>query len=205
MERESSQRGKAALEFHDWPDEVLLTEYVYTHDARLFSEIAERHKRMIWSECQRVTHHRQDAESAAQNTWLVFLQKATTIHKGESLKHWLRSAALGEARNLRKKNGRRRGREQLSGDLAHLAQLHDAAESREALEIINTEVQRLPEKLRIPFVLRCLEGKSKREAAQELGLKEGTVASRVRKARELLQQRLTAYGILAPREPNGKR
>ena len=61
--------------------------------------------------------------------------------------------------------------------------------------MLDQELSRLPDKYRVAIVLCDLEGKTRKEAARQLGLPEGTLAGRLTRGRALLAKRLTRHGL----------
>src|SRR5262249_19574961 len=69
---------------------------------------------------------------------------------------------------------------------------------RELLQILDEEVERLPEVYRLPVALICLEGLSQEEAARRLGWTVGSGRGRLARGRQRLHARLAKRGVTLP-------
>jgi RNA polymerase sigma factor (sigma-70 family) len=175
-------------------DADLLGRYVSDRDEAAFAAIVERHGGLVWSVCRRLLSRTEDVEDAFQATFLVLIRKATTIRQRGAIASWLYGVAYRTAMKAKKSSASRRER-QSPTLVREPEQPISVAALRELQTLLDQEVERLPEKYRAPFVLCCLEGKSRAEAARDLGWKEGTIAGRVAGARERLQHRLARRGV----------
>jgi RNA polymerase sigma factor (sigma-70 family) len=176
------------------PDGEALAAFVTRRDESAFTAIVGRHGPMVLNVCRRVLGHQQDAEDAFQATFLVLARKAASVGRAESLASWLHGVAVRLALRARRDAGRRRAREQHIQPGAEI----DPAEAlawRDVQTLLETEVRRLPERYRAPFVLCHLEGRGRAEAAAELGLSENTLSSRLARARDRLRDRLARRGV----------
>jgi RNA polymerase sigma factor (sigma-70 family) len=178
-------------------DGELLEQFALHQDDVAFTALLRRHGPMVWSVCQRLVAHRQDAEDCFQATFLVLCQKAGSIGRSKLLANWLYGVAWRTALNARARRARRARHEALCATPPDVpgaaARLCDESPS-----VLDEELARLPDKYRAPLLLCSLEGMTHAQAGKSLGWPVGTVAGRLSRARELLRSRLLRRGILAP-------
>ena len=174
----------------DLTDATLLDRYIAYRDGLAFEALVRRHGPMVLGVCRRLLRCPEDAEDAFQTVFLVLIRKAGSVKPRERLAGWLHGVARRAALKTREASFRRQAREK------HAAYLPEPAASEENrspdLErLLDQELGRLPEKYRLPIILCHLEGRTRKEAARQLGWPEGTVAGRLARARALLAQRMT--------------
>jgi RNA polymerase sigma factor (sigma-70 family) len=178
----------------DFSDGQLLDRFRSTRDADAFTALVERHGPMVHGVCCRILPDGNDADDAFQATFLVLARKADSIRRGDSVGGWLHGVAARVAARNRTATTRRRNHERQAAAM-QTEVLDPQAVWPEVRPILDEELSRLPEKYRLPVVLRYLQGKSHEETAQELGCPAGTLSWRLSQARELLAKRLARRGV----------
>ena len=172
-------------------DAELLGRFVERRDETALAVLVKRHGPMVWGVCRRLLGHH-DAEDAFQATFIVLVRKAASVKPREMVGNWLYGVARQAALQVRTA-ARRRARE------VQVAQIPDteAPQDRwaDVRPILDEELSRLPDHYRAVIVLCDLEGRSRKEVASQFGCPEGTVASRLARAREMLAKRLAARGV----------
>jgi RNA polymerase sigma factor (sigma-70 family) len=183
---------------HAVPDDArLLDRFVAHRDEAAFRLLVERYQGLVLGVCRRVLVHEQDAEDAFQAAFLILARKGRSIARRGALPGWLYRVAHRCALRARERSRSRQRVERT--DTERLAALScrpaRSAEDREILDSVDAEIRLLPEHYRTAVVLCCVDGKTYDEAARQLGWPIGTVSTRLRRARELLQRRLTRRGL----------
>jgi RNA polymerase sigma factor (sigma-70 family) len=186
--------GRAGLLAESGPsDGQLLEWFVARRDQAAFEALVRRHGPMVQGVCRRVAGDFHDADDAFQATFLVLARRAASVEPRERVGCWLYGVAYRTALKARASGARRRGRERPLPEPLEAPPARD--DWRELQPLLDRELDRLPAKYREAVVLCELQGRSRKEAALQLGLAEGTLSSRLATARKLLASRLARRGL----------
>ena len=173
------------------PDGDLVQRYVGARMTLPSRHWCARHGPMVLGVCRRVLRNHHDAEDAFQATFLVLVRKAATLRAPAMLGNWLYGVAHRTAWHARKAVVKRRAKE--AEVVAPAEKPEDAL--ADLRPILDDELARLADKYRVLLVLCDLEGRTRKEVSTLLRLPEGTVASRLTRARTMLAKRLAKRGL----------
>ena len=175
-------------------DGQLLGRFVSRQDVAALEVLARRLGPMVWGVCGRILRNHHDVEDAYQATFLVLVRKAGSIVPREMVGNWLYGVAHQTALKARATTAKRRVRER---QVAHMPEpvVTEQDLCRDLQSVLDQELSRLPHMYRVAIVLCDLEGKTRKEAAKQLGCPEGTLAARLTRGRVMLAKRLVRHSL----------
>lgn len=141
----------------------------------------EAHHQLVWRVLRRSGLDRTRSDDGLQQVFLVLLRRMAEL-TDEQVRSFVCGCAVMVARKIRQKQ-QPRELSAVPSTLEGPASPHQHAEHGQRIALLDSLLVRLEEELRDVFVLQLVEGLSKRETALALGIPEGTVATRLRRAR----------------------
>jgi RNA polymerase sigma-70 factor (ECF subfamily) len=179
------------------PDRELVDRW-QAGDASAFEALIRRHERRVYGLLLRMLGNVQEAEDVAQETFLNLHRHGHRFRSQSRFSTFLYRVAVNAALNRRRSLGRRRARtealerrHQAGDDLPTSPRgPEDAAAGGQIQAQVQRAILTLPPHLRLPLVLFDIEGLSYSDVAGVLRVAEGTVKSRIHRARQALRERL---------------
>lgn len=183
-----------------------LLEGTLAGDEDAFAELVRRYRNQITSYIYRMTGDYDGAVDLAQETFLRVYRAAGRYQQTHAFSTYIYRIATNLAISELRKRKRRRlvsltgllastdGQEARDFNPADERPLQDISlVDSERRAVVKRAISTLPERYRAPLVLRDVEGKSYDEIAAILSTSEGTVKSRINRARNFLRDKMRNY------------
>ncbi len=184
-------------------DELLLRR-ARRGDPDAFEQLITPLEKMIWRVCWHYTGDRETASDCGQDAMLK-IWRGLENYRGEcAFETWVYRIAANCCMDYLRKKKRDRSesieplREQGFDPPDPKAGTEEQAVEKEERQRLREGIARLPEEQRDALVMTQLEGIPYETAAERLGVSEGTVKSRVNRAKEKLREWLSDKGELSP-------
>ena len=161
-------------------------------------ECIQTNGKEIYSFCCHLTRSRQEADDLYQDTFLKMVELGNRLNVEQNPKSYLLSVAVNQWKNRRRKFA---WRQRITGPCISLEELvmdipsgkksvEEQMISKEEKKLVRAAVDALPEKYKLPVLLFYMEELKLSEISQILNIPEGTVKSRLYKAKQVLKREL---------------
>ncbi len=185
--------------------DVDIVAHVVTGDAGAFAELMRRYNRKLYRTARAMTGDNGEAEDIVQEAWMRAYAHIADFRNESAISTWLVRIVLNEALGRK-----RRARSTVELDETNERQMSsvimlpscganpESSMSRtQVRHLLERTIDTLPPDFRTVFVLRSVEEMSGAEVAQQLGIPEATVKTRLHRARALIRQELEKNVLIA--------
>lgn len=171
-----------------------------------FEEMVRRHQKKIYGLAYGLTHNQSDAEDITQEVFLKVCNKINTFLGKSAFSSWIYRIALNVS--FMKLKSRKKNQQIPLDDILpkyqedgfHVGSINDWSKkaddillSIESKKIIQMAINKLPEKEKVVFVLRDIEGLPTEKVCSILDISAPAVKSRLHRSRLFLRKRLANY------------
>jgi RNA polymerase sigma factor (sigma-70 family) len=178
-------------------DDAELVARAQQGDVAAYEELVRMHQGIAFRTAYLLAGSTADAEEAVHDAFLKAFQVLRRFRRGKPFRPWLLAIVANEARNRRRSAGRRHA---LALRAAEEVRPGDAAPSpeaavlrRERQDLVLAAVNRLSEEHRLVVACRYFLDLSEAETASILGIRTGTVKSRLSRALERLREEVPEH------------
>jgi len=197
-------RRVSSLESHDFrgvdPDGELVGKW-QAGDQSAFEALIRRHESRVFGLLMRMLGNREEAQDVAQEAFLSLHRHGHRFRYEARFSTFVFRVAANAALNRRRTLGRKRARlvelrtRQAAGDdlPASPRDPESVVVGKQTQIQVQEALLRLPDDLRMAITLYDIEGLSYREISSVLEIPEGTVKSRIHRARNALRDRLKGW------------
>jgi RNA polymerase sigma-70 factor (ECF subfamily) len=176
-------------------DDAALVEGALRGEEEAYGALVRRYRRAAFALALSVTNRPEDAEDAAQESFIVALERLEECREPARFGGWLLAIVRNRARNLVRRELLREGEALPFSVVADTPGPDRLAERAEVRERLVWALEKLNEVQREIVLLHDLEGWKHREIAEKLEMPSGTVRSHLHYARRRLREYL---GLASP-------
>jgi RNA polymerase sigma-70 factor (ECF subfamily) len=160
------------------------------------TQLVDEYGGAVYKFCRSITHTKDDADDLFQDTFLKVLSQMPKVAEADDRQGFLLSTAAYLWKSKRRKHARhnRLAPENEINEAADTCivtvSMEDIVMMKDEQRIVRSLVEALPEKLKLPIILYYTNGLSVAEISITLNIPEGTVKSRLHKARAIIEKGL---------------
>lgn len=187
--------------------ERMLLRRLRERDERAFRELVDEHRDRVFNLTFRMLADRAEAEDVAQEVFIAVFKTIDQFREESKLSTWIYRVAVNHCKNRIKYLARRHQRDQTELDEATVEPGNGAGsaapstprrpdrqvEGAQLDKIVQEAIATLDEEHRTLVVLRDLEDLSIEEICEITGLPDGTVKSRLHRARLALRKKIQRH------------
>ena len=185
-------------------DEELIKDYVNNNNEQSFNLIIRKYENIVFGLAYRILGNHSLSEEVMQEVFLILTKKVSTFREESKFSTWLYRVVVNVCYMYRKSEYKNNNNLRLDQDInddcnsqyidyvedSHNPSPYEDSKSSEIVEMVEKELKNIPQKYRVVFILRDVEGLTNPEVAKILGITIAAVKSRILRARRFLKSRL---------------